>query len=149
MTGGQLIVECLVQNGVEVIFGAVVESDQSSHERSNVFMPRADMIRNGALRVAVVLADKAAVLAEAELHETLVPDYNALQAKKLLLVERCASSFANGAAPSLNSILRRPFSFYHIARLRVLQQKEGGGAGKQILRYLAHDSARALSSPAR
>jgi hypothetical protein len=73
-------------NGVEFVLGGMVERDQARHERGNIFMPRADMVRDRLLRIAVVLADEAAFLTEAESHETLVADNDALKPQKFLLV---------------------------------------------------------------
>ncbi|WP_371817873.1 hypothetical protein [Bradyrhizobium sp. CCBAU 53421] len=80
-------------------------------------MARADMVRNRPLRFAVMLADEAALLAKAEPHETLVADHDALQTKKFLLVERRSACLADGTAPSLDTILGRPFAFDHVAGL--------------------------------
>jgi hypothetical protein len=122
----------------------LVEGDQPRYKRGNILVARADMVWDRPLRIVVVLADEAALLAEAELHETLIADHDALQAKKLLLVKRRAASLTDGAAPSLDTILRWPFTFDHIAGLRILQQQKCSRPRQQVLRNLADDRTSAL-----
>src|SRR5579859_1357883 len=129
---------------VEIVLCAMVEGDQPGHKGRNIFMPRADMVWNRPLRIAVMLADEATLLAKAELHEALVADHDALQAKKLLLVERHAARLTDGAAPPLDTILRWPFTFDHIAGLRIFQQQKCSRPRQQVLRNLADDRTSAL-----
>ena len=67
-------------DGIKIVLCGVIEDDQARHESSNIFMPRADMIRNGPLRIPVVLSNKAAFPPESKPHEAFVADHNALQA---------------------------------------------------------------------
>ncbi|WP_201456078.1 hypothetical protein [Bradyrhizobium macuxiense] len=70
------------------------------------------------MSVAIVLADKADFLSGSQSHKALVGDHDALEAQKLLLIERCATSIANRTTPPLNAILGRPFALDHVAGLR-------------------------------
>ena len=80
------------------------------------------------------------VLAEAEANETLIADHDPLQSLQLLPVESPAASFAKGPAPALDPVLRRPFAFDDVARLRILQQQEGGRTQQQVARDPGYDS---------
>ncbi|MEN3374834.1 MAG: hypothetical protein V7604_189 [Hyphomicrobiales bacterium] len=95
----------------------MIEIDQSLDQHRKVRRARADMVRDRALRVAVVLADESVFLAQSQLHKALVADDDALQAQELILIERGASRFADRPPPMLDAVLRRPFAFDDIARL--------------------------------
>ncbi|MFZ0210423.1 MAG: hypothetical protein WAL59_30690 [Roseiarcus sp.] len=89
-------------------------------------------------------ADEAIFAAQAEAHESLVADNDALDPQQFVERERRASGLADCPAPALNAILRRSFAFDDVAGLCILEQKEGGCAGEQIARHAAHDLARAF-----
>lgn len=79
-------------------------------------MMRADMVRNGSLRLVVMLTDEPAFLPKAELHEMLITDDNAVQAQEHRLIERRPSCFADDPIPPLDKILRRLLAFHDAAR---------------------------------
>src|ERR1051326_5548463 len=59
-------------DGVELLLCRLIESDQALHQGSKVLMPRAHMIRDWPLRLAVMFADKAVFVAIAQFHKTFV-----------------------------------------------------------------------------
>src|SRR6516164_1289585 len=95
---------------VNVTLRRLIKRDQPVHERGKVLVPNANVIGYRPLRIAILLADKASFGSEAELYEALVADDDTLQAQKFLFVDRRASCFANGAPPSLDTILGRPLA---------------------------------------
>ena len=95
-------------------------------------MTGADMVGQGRARVAVVLADKAALDTQAEMDEARVADDDALQPQQLVKIDRAAAGFADHPTPALNAILRRVFVFNRETGLRVLEQQKGGGARQEI-----------------
>ena len=65
------------------------------------------MIGQRHARVAVMLADKAALLAQTELHEAGIADDDLLQAQQLVEIDGSRAGLADGAAPALDTVLRR------------------------------------------
>jgi hypothetical protein len=56
---------------------------------------------------AVMLADEAAIPAKARFRKARIADDDLLQAQQLVAVEELAAGLANGAAASLDAVLRR------------------------------------------
>ena len=69
------------------------------------------------MRFPVVFADEPAFLAEAQVHKTRISDHDGLEPQQFFKGQRMASRLANGAAPTLNAVLRGALSFDSIARL--------------------------------
>ena len=62
----------------------------------------ADMVRQRHARVAIMLADKPALLPQAGFDEARIADDNALQTQQLVTINGTISGLADGAAPALN-----------------------------------------------
>ena len=58
-------------------------------------------------RVAIMLTDEAAFVAQAEMHEARVANDDALQPQQFVEVDRTAAGFADGPAPALDAVMRR------------------------------------------
>ncbi len=65
---------------IKLIFRRMIERDWSADQGGDIFVARADMIRDRSLRLAVVVADETSFGTEAELHEALIADRDALHA---------------------------------------------------------------------
>jgi hypothetical protein len=63
----------------------------------------------------VMLADKTALLPKAQLGETRIADNDLLETQQLVAVQWLTAGFADGAAPSLNTVLRRALAFDGVA----------------------------------
>ena len=107
------------------------------------------MIRQRRLRVAVVLADETALLAQAEMHEPRVANDGALQPQKLIEIDGAAAGFADGPAPAPNAVVRRILVLNGEARFGVLEQEESRRAREQVGRRLRDGGARARLQIAR
>ncbi len=79
---------------------ACVEGDQAAHQGVEVFRSRADMIRNGCLRVPIVFADEAAFRSQTEPDKPVVTDDLALKCLELLDREPGRSSFHDCLSPT-------------------------------------------------
>ena len=90
----------------------------------------------GVRAVPVMLADKAAFRAQAQIDKAVVADDDLLQAQELVEIDRLAAGLADGAAPALHAVLRRVLAFDDVARAGILQQQERGGAREQIGRHI-------------
>lgn len=132
-------------HGVERLGGVAVEGDQAVDQARQVVRAGADVIGKGPARVPVVIADEAALVAKAQPDEALVADDDPLQTQQLLPVDGTSTGLADGAAPALDAVLRRPFALDGVAGAGVLQQKEGCGSGQDVLRNRRHDFARPIS----
>ncbi|WP_312887725.1 hypothetical protein [Mesorhizobium caraganae] len=62
-----------------------------------------------------MLADEASFLSQAKSHETGIAEYNSLQTQQLIAIDRLAAGFADGAAPALDSVLRRALALDRVA----------------------------------
>jgi hypothetical protein len=91
--------------------------------------------------MAIVLADETACAAQAQVHEPRIADHDALQAQKLLRIDRLATRLGNGAPPALHAILRSVLALDDVARLGVVEEEERGGTRKDVLRHLGNDLA--------
>ena len=108
---------CGGDHGVQPFLGAPVKRDHSLHKGRKVLRARADMVGDRGVCVAVVFADEAAFSAQAQAHEPLVADDDALEPQEFVERERRASGLADRPAPALNATLRRSFAFDDIAGL--------------------------------
>jgi hypothetical protein len=50
-------------------------------------------------------SDKAAFLSDAQFYETVIPNDNLLETEQFVLIKGLSACLANGAAPTLNTIL--------------------------------------------
>ena len=108
-------------NRIEALRGAAVERDHAVDQRFQVLGPGADVIGQRHAVVAVMLADEAALLPEAELHEAGVAEHDPLQAQQLIAIKRLTTGLADGAAPALDAVLRRTLALDRVAGPRVLE----------------------------
>ncbi len=107
---------------IEILTRPVLEGDHALDQRSKVARPGSDMIGQRHARIPIMLADKAALGSEAEPHEPGIADHDALEPKQLFQIERSATSIADGAAPALDTVLRRTLALDGVARLGILQE---------------------------
>ena len=103
--------DCGGKNCVKVRRSVSIEFNQSVDQGRQVFMPGADVVRQRHTRIAVAVADKAALIAQAQGYKAIVADDDALQAKKFVEIDRPPSGFADGAASVLDTILRWMLAF--------------------------------------
>ncbi|MET4072157.1 hypothetical protein ABID58_006986 [Bradyrhizobium sp. S3.2.6] len=90
----------------------MIKRDWSADQGGDIFVARADMIQDRSLRLAVVVADETSFGTEAELHEALIVDRDALHAQNLCLIERSPSRLPDDHSPSLDTVLRWSLAFY-------------------------------------
>ena len=79
-------------------------------------MSGADMFGQRHTGFAVMFADEAALMTQAQTHIARVANDDALQAKQFVEVDGLAPRLADGPAPALNAILRRMLAFDGEAR---------------------------------
>ena len=100
-------------------------------------------------RVAIVLTDKAAFVAQSQPHEAGVADDDALQPQQFVEIDRTASGFADGAPPALDAVVRRILVLNGEAGFGVLEEKESRRAREQVGRHIGDGCARARLQVAR
>lgn len=98
------------EDRIEALCRAAVARGQAVDQRGQIFMSGADMIGDRCAGHAIMLADEAALDAQAEMNEARVADDNALQPLQFGAVYRPTAGFADHLAPALDAILRRIFS---------------------------------------
>ena len=94
-------------DGIELSGLLAVEGDHAADERWQVLEAGADVDRQGHARLAVVLADEAALAPQPKAHEAVVADDDALQAQSVE-IERPATGFADGPPPALDAVMPDP-----------------------------------------
>lgn len=99
--------DCGGKDRVQIRRCLAIERDEPLDQGRQVLVPCADMVRQGRAGVAVPVAHKAPLVAQAQQHKAIVADDDALQAQQFVEVDRLAPRFANGSTPALNAILRR------------------------------------------
>jgi hypothetical protein len=70
----------------------------------------------------LMFTDKPAFLSESKFDKPTIANDDTLESKQFIEIERPSTGFANGPAPSLDTILRRRFSFNRIAGFGIFQQ---------------------------
>ena len=130
-------------NRVDFERRATVERRHAGDQRRQIFRPGADMVRQRHAGVAIMLADKPALLPQTQFDEARIADDDALQTQKLVQIDRTVSRLADGAAPALDAVLRRALSLNGVAGPGIFQEQESSGAGEQVARHLGHDGLRA------
>ncbi len=113
--------------------------DHAEEQILEVLWPRADVIGNGFLGLAIVRADKPAFLPNAQRDEPRVSDHDTLKAFQLNDAEGTKAGFSNGLSPTSRARARRPFPLDRERRLGVVEEQEGGRACHQILAGAADD----------
>ena len=99
------------QNRVEPRGDVAVERFEPGDQRRQVFMPSADVIGQGGAGRAVMLANEATVLPQAQMDEAGIADDDALQAFEFCPVDRMAPGFTDDLAPPPDTILGRVLAF--------------------------------------
>ena len=84
--------------------------------------------------LTIVLANEATFVAQSQANEAGIADETALEAEKLIEIQRGLACLTDRLTPTLDSASGRPFSLDGKAGLRVLQEQEGGGSGDNVRR---------------
>ncbi len=82
-----------------------IKRDHAGNQVVQIFMLGAYVVRKRHLAFAIMRSDKAAFLSEAQFYETVIPNDNLLETEQFVLIKGLSACLANGAAPTLNTIL--------------------------------------------
>ncbi len=122
----------------------------SREERRQVLGTGADVIRERLARVPVVLADKASLHSQSQLHEPVVPDHDPLQPLQLGDAQRNRTRLRDHLPPAARPLPRRLLAFDVERGAAVAEQQERSGP-RQYVRMRATDhlphAAREVACP--
>ena len=107
--------DCGGNHGIERLRGTPVEGDHTAYQRRQILRTGADVIGQRHAGFSVMRSDETALPAKSRFYEAGIAEHDMLQAQQFFGIERLPAGFSDGAAPTLDAVLRRALALDGIA----------------------------------
>ena len=101
---------CSRNHGIETLCCTAIKGDHTFNQRSQVVCARADVVRDGCSRIAVVFADEPSGFPQSESNESRISDDKGLESEQFIHLDRPATRLPYGSAPAQNAVVGWAFT---------------------------------------